>query len=220
MAIDKLKAIKERAEKAKGFAGDGESPFLQIKEPGAVKIRFLQELTDDSPVYDERRGLVYVYDEHTSPKDFKKAAECTAESEGHCWACEQQSNPEVGKKWKPKMRFIANVVVRGEGDTPDRVKLLKRGFSDKDIGGDLIDYAEEFGSLGGMDIKYKRDGKGMNDTSYSLIPLPPKPLSKDDQALELIDPAKFVKVISYADQAAFYLGESDGDGGSASDWTK
>lgn len=217
MAIKSISKIKEKAAASKGFQGDGESPFLQLKEPGDVKVRFLQELDEDSAGYDERRGLVYVYEEHVSPKDFKKQAECTAESEGHCWACEQTSNPEIGKKWKGKLRFMANVLVRNP-DGEEKVKLFKRGFSDKDVGTDLLDFAEEYGSISGQDMKIKREGKGMNDTKYSIIPLPPKKLTKAEEELELIDPQKFVKQIPYADQAAFYLGESDGDGGSSGDW--
>jgi hypothetical protein len=217
MAIGKLAAIKAKAEKAKGFQGDGESPFFSLKGGQSAKIRFLQELDDESPNYDERRGAFEVVEEHASPKDFKKTAVCTAESEGRCWACEQTSNPEIGKKWRAKLRLYANVIVRNE-DGDDKVKILKRGFSDKDIGNDVINIIEEFGSIGAQDLKVKREGNGMNDTSWSLLPLPQKPLSKEDEALELIPLDKFIKHVPYAEQAAYFSGDSDDEGGRSKDW--
>jgi hypothetical protein len=218
MAIDRLKALKDKAEKAKGFAGDGESPFLSLKDGDKKKIRFLQELDESSESYDERRGRFEVIEEHTSPKDFKIAAKCTAESEGRCWACEQTSNPEIGKKWKAKLRLYANVLVRGEGDQPDKVKILKQGFSDKGVGNDVINIIEEFEQLGDKDLKFGRTGSGMNDTSYTLMPLAPKPLTKAEQELELIPLDKFIKEIPYDEQPAYYLGESGESGGKSGEW--
>lgn len=215
MAIKGLANIKKKAEE-KAFTGDGESPFVKLEDGKSIKIRFLQELDDSSPGYDERRGTITVLEEHSSPKDFKRTAVCTAESEGRCWACEQVSDPNIGKKWKPKLRFYANVIVRNpEGD--DKVKILKRGFSDKDVGNDLINIVEEFETLVASDMKLSRKGAKMNDTSYSLLPVAPKDLTKADLALELIDASKFMKNIPYDGQAAFYAGEEE-EGGNASEW--
>jgi hypothetical protein len=213
----KLASLKERAEKAKGFSGDGESPFFSLKGGESAKIRFLQELDEDSPLYDERRGAFEVIDEHAHPKDFKKTAVCTAESEGRCWACEQTSNPDIGKKWKAKLRLYANVLVRNpEGE--DKVKILKRGFSDKDVGKYLVEFIEEFEALGGFDLKISRTGSGMNDTSWSVIPLAAKKMTADDEKAELIPLDKFIKRIPYDEQAAYFNGTDDGDGGSSEAW--
>jgi len=219
MAIKTLQDIKKKAESKKGsFDNSGESPFLSLKDGESVKIRFLQEFDESAETYDERRGLILTYDEHASPKNFKITGKCSAE-DGRCWACEQIRNEEIGKKWKAKYRFMANVIVRGVDGAPDKVKILKRGFSDKDIGNDLVGIAEEFGSLGSQDIKFTRKGGGLNDTTYSIIPLGPKPLSKEDQALELIDYNKFVKTPAYDDQPDFYAGNTPSQEGSkASNW--
>jgi hypothetical protein len=218
MAIKKLADIKKKVEEKTGFSGgDGESPFLSLKDGDSVKLRFLQEWDDDSELYDERRGAIYYYEEHSSPKDFKISAVCTAEDEGRCWACEQTSNPEIGRKWRPKLRFMANVIVRGADGAPDKVKILKRGFSDKDIGNALVGIAEEFGTLGGQDIKLTRKGGGMNDTSYIVLPLAPKPMTKEDQALEVIDVRKFAKHVPYDQQSDFYSGATK-EGSKAESW--
>lgn len=219
MAIRKLADLKAKVGESSGFSGDGESPFVSLKDGEKKKIRFLQEFDDDSALYDERRGAIKVVDEHSSPKDFKITAMCTADTEGRCWACEQMNTPEIGKKWKPKMRFYANVLVRGVDGAPDRVKILKQGFSDNHIGNDLINIAEELEQLGGQDLSFSRRGAGFNDTNYSVMPLPAKKLTKEEESLELIDPMKFIKVIPYEQQAAFYSGQ-EAEGGDAADWTK
>ncbi len=145
MAIKGIANIKKKAAE-KAFTGDGEGVFVKLKDGESLKMRFLQELDDASPGYDERRGTILVLEEHSSPKNFKISAKCTAESEGRCWACEQTSDPNIGKKWNPKLRFYANVLVRNP-DGEDKVKILKRGFSDKDVGNDLINIVEEFETL-------------------------------------------------------------------------
>lgn len=210
----KLKDLKKKTEDRKGFSGDGEKAFLTLEDGESVKIRFLQELTDESELYDERRGTIVIVDEHSSPKDFRRTAACTAEDEGRCWACEQTSNPEIGKKWKPRMRLYANVLVRNP-DGQDRVKVLKRGFSDQDIGSSLIDIVEEFEVLGDKDMKLTRTGQKLQ-TKHSLLMLAPKPLTDDEKKLELIDVNKFIKRIPYDQQAAFYNGE--GEESSADKW--
>lgn len=217
MALKTLADIKKRVESRQTPQGDGESPFLTLKDGNSFKIRPLQEFEDSNDLYDERRGTVKVVDEHTSPKDFKIRAVCTADDEGRCWACEQQSLPEIGKKWKPRTRFYTNVIVRNE-DGPDKVKILAQGFSDRNVGNDLIEYATEYGNLSGREYKISRSGAGMNDTSYSMIPLAEKPLSDEDQALEVIDLDKFIKYVPYDQQSAFYSGEKKDDGGSSDDW--
>lgn len=216
MALKSIKDIKKKVESKQGGNFDGESPFLSLKDGDKFRIRFLQEFEEDSDLYDDRRGIVRVVEEHTSPKDYKLRAVCTAEDEGRCWACEQTSNPEIGKRWRPRLRFYTNVIVRD--DSGDKVKILAQGFGGKNIGTDMLEAAEEYGALGGQDFNLKRRGSGMNDTEYSLLPLAPAEMSEADQKLELIDIDKFLKTIPYSEQAAFYSGESDSNGGDKEDW--
>lgn len=216
--ITNIKDIKDEVAANSGNF-DGESPFVKVTADKSVKIRFLQELDEDSELYDERRGRVAVVAEHSSPKDFKKTAICTAKTEGRCWACEQRNtaNSEIAKKWKAKMKFYAQVIVRGVDGEPDKVKILKQGFGNKAIGDTLIQIAEEFEQLGGQDMKLSRTGSGMNDTSYTLIPVAPKPMTDEEKALELIDIEKFVRYLPYDEQAEFFNSD-DSAGGKKEDW--
>jgi hypothetical protein len=150
--------------------------------------------------------LIYWGDEHVSPKDYKLRAVCTMDSDNKCWACEQVNLPDIGKKWKPRTRFYANVIVRGADGAEDKVKILAQGFSDKNIGSMLIGYSDEYEGLGGQDFTLTRKGSGMNDTSYMLIPKAPTPLSEADQAHEVKDVSRYAKVIPYEQQADFFNG--------------
>lgn len=210
MALKSLENLRKKVAEKGTF--DGESPFLTLKDGDTYGIRFLQELPGVGD--DERRGSIVVVDEHTSPKDFKLRAVCTLEDDGHCWACEQTTVPEIGKKWKPRMRFYANVLVRTEKDgktalAEPKVKILAQGFGDKAIGKLLIDYTDEYQLLGNQDMKIGRTGAEMNNTSYKLIPKAPTPMTPEEEALELKPLDKFVKYVPYAEQAAFYSGASD-----------
>jgi len=48
--------------------------WLKLADGQAVKIRFLEELDEDSANYSEDRGLAMVVKEHTNPKDFRRRA--------------------------------------------------------------------------------------------------------------------------------------------------
>lgn len=222
MGLSTLDKIRKKVDEKTGGNFDGESPFIKVSDGEKYRIRVLQEFEEDSPGYDERRGTIEVVEEHTSPKNYKLRAVCTAEDEGRCWACEQQSNPEIGKKWKPRLRFYTNVIVRtdakgNELDEP-KVKVLAQGFGGKNVGTTLLEAAEEYKALSGLDFKLSRKGSGMNDTEYSLLPLAPQELSEEDEKLEVIDLDKFIKRVPYDQQSAFYSGESNDDGGDKEDW--
>jgi hypothetical protein len=224
----KLADIKAKAAASSGGNFDGESPFIKLADGNKLKIHFLQEADEDSALYNERRGTVRFVDEHTGlgSEGYKRRALCTTEQDGRCWACEQRNaGGELAKKWKPKMRFYANVLVRGvkgpDGTVgEDKVKILAQGFGDKAVGNKMLNIAEEFEQLGGKDCSLSRKGKGMNDTSYDLLPLAPKELTKDEQELELIDLDKFIKYVPYDQQSAFYAGQDIDESGEASDWTE
>ena len=86
MAIVKgLKNINALVDKPK-FEGTGSKVrWFKIADGQAVKIRFVEELDEDSANYNEARGLALVVSEHTNPKDYKRKAVDTMESEGRDW---------------------------------------------------------------------------------------------------------------------------------------
>lgn len=190
--IDRIKRDAERRTEGK---------YLQLKDKEQVRIRFLQELDATRPGYDEKFGLAEYVLVHSNPKNFKRSAACTADTEGKCWACDQANGPEKeAYKWKPKGKLYVNVLVKSpEGD---KVKVLQQGMSDKHIANILIENDAEYGSITDRDYKLKRSGDGMNNTSYLLTSLEKSPLELD--GLELIDLKTLVKKVPYSDQETYF----------------
>ena len=75
MAIVKgLKNINALVDKPK-FEGTGTKVrWFKIADGQSVKIRFIEELDEDSSNYNAERGLALVVSEHTNPKDYKRKA--------------------------------------------------------------------------------------------------------------------------------------------------
>ena len=121
--IDRIKRDAERRTEGK---------YLQLKDKEQVRLRFLQELDATRPGYDEKFGLAEYILVHSNPKNFKRSAACTLDTQGTCWACDQVNGPEKeAYKWKPKGKLFVNVLVKSpEGD---KVKVLQQGMSDKHI---------------------------------------------------------------------------------------
>lgn len=199
----------------------GESPFLTLKDGESRKIRFIQEVDEQFSSYDARRGILLVINEHSNPSDFRKKAVCTFDaddSRARCFGCERYNrDDEVLKKWRPRMRLYANVIVRGDTGG-DKVKILSQGFGDKAVGETIIDMAVEYDGICNQDFKLSRQGSSMNDTKYSLLPLAARPLSKEDLAFEVIDLTKIIKFIDYKDQAEFYGGTESLSEASKKEW--
>ena len=71
--------------------------WLKLADGQSVKIRFIEELDEDSANYAEKRGLALVVKEHVNPKDYKRKAVDTMETEGRDWAEEMhRKDPKAG----------------------------------------------------------------------------------------------------------------------------
>ena len=187
----------------------GGNAYLKMADKEQLRIRFLQELDEQAPGYDKDKGLALYVRLHQNPENFKKQAVCTYEDEGDCWACNQiDSNP----KWRAKGRLFVNVLVTDK--TGERtVKVLNQNASfEKHCIVQLLEYAEEYGTITDRDYKIKRTGTDMNNTSYTLTPLD-KADTPDLEGLELHDLSKFVRNIAPDKQEEFFTaGEPEKSG--------
>jgi hypothetical protein len=83
--------------------------WVKLADGQGAKIRFVEELDEDSATYVESRGLAVVISEHQNPKDYKRKAACTQDTEGRCYGCEMaRKEPKAG--WRARMRFYCNVL--------------------------------------------------------------------------------------------------------------
>lgn len=219
-----LQAINETLERPKAAAQNYQKTnWLKLADGDAIKVRFPNELDDESPNYNEDRGLAVVVAEHTNPKDYKKKAVCTLDEDGRCFACElhQKENASGNKDykggWRPRLRYYTNVLVE-DGPEKGTVAVWSQGVSTKSAFNILREQAMETGSISNVTWKMKRNGSG-TETSYVLIPSAPDSEPYDWAGVELFDLEKVVRQVPYAAQEAFYLGfDADATTSTSIDW--
>jgi hypothetical protein len=177
--------------------------WLKLADGQALKIRFVEELDEDSASYSEERGLALVVKEHTNPKDYRRKAVDTIETEGRDWAEEMhRKDPKAG--WRARLRFYCNVLV-DDGIEEPYVAIWSMGVSKQSAFNTIREYALDTGSISNLTWKLKRNGQG-TETSYTLIPSVPdtEPFSWSDIQPFPLESA--LNRVAYAEQEAYYLG--------------
>jgi hypothetical protein len=177
--------------------------WLKLADGQSVKIRFVEELDEESASYDPKRGLAIVVKEHTNPKDFKRKAVDTMDTEGRDWAEEMhRKDPKAG--WRARLRFYCNVLV-DDGLEPPYVAIWSMGISKQSAFNNIREYALDTGSISNLEWKLKRNGSG-TETNYTLLPSKPdsEPFSWSEIEPFPLDLA--LRKVPYAEQEAFYLG--------------
>jgi hypothetical protein len=197
-----LKNINALLDKPKFEGSAVKVRWVKLADGQSAKIRFLEELDEDSANYNESRGLAVVIHEHTNPKDYKRKASCTIDSAGRCFGCEMaRKEPKSG--WRARMRFYCNVLV-DDGTEDPYVAVWSQGISKQSAFNTIREYALETGSISNLGWKLKRNGQG-TETNYTLIPTAPdtEPYNWNVEAFNL---EKVVREVPYAEQEAFYFG--------------
>lgn len=216
-----IKGIKEM-EKALGGnrSSDSQGPrvrWLKLEDGQSAMIRFVNELDEDSPHFDKDRGLAMIVKEHQNPKDYRRKAVDTMDSEGRDWAEEMhRKNPKAG--WGGRFRFYINVLVDDGIDEP-YMAIWSQGVGKQSAFNTLKEYFLETGAISNLNWKIKRQGTG-TDTTYVLLPTAPDSEPFDWSGLEPIPLESVVRHVPYAEQEAFYLGfEGPASGNTANiDW--
>ena len=212
-----LKNINALLDKPKYSENSPKVRWLKLADGQSVKIRFIEELDEDSPSYSEERGLALVVKEHTNPKDYRRKAVDTMDTEGRDWAEEMhRKDPKAG--WRARMRFYCNVLV-DDGLEEPYVAIWSMGVSKQSAFNTIREYAIDTGSISNITWKLKRNGQG-TETSYTLIPSTPdkEPFSWNDIRPFPLESA--LSKVPYAEQEAYYLGfDTPSSSSSASmDW--
>jgi hypothetical protein len=177
--------------------------WVKLADGQAAKIRFVNELDSDSANYNEERGLAVVVSEHTNPKDYKRKAACTQESEGRCFGCEMaRKEPKSG--WRSRLRFYTNVLV-DDGTEDPYIAVWSQGISKQSAFNTIREYALETGSISNLVWKLKRNGQG-TETNYTLIPSTPDTEPHKWEEKEYFNLEKVVREVPYPEQEAFYFG--------------
>jgi hypothetical protein len=198
-----LKAM-ESLERPAASSGDGTKVrWLKLEDGQSAKVRFVNELDEDSPNFDAARDLAIVVSEHTNPKDYKRKAVCTMESDGRCFGCEMaRKEPKSG--WRARFRFYTNLLV-DDGLEDPYVAVWSQGVGKQSAFNTLKEYAIETGSISNRVWRMKRQGSG-TDTTYILLPGDPDTDKFDWKGVEPFNLEKVVREVPYAEQEAYYLG--------------
>lgn len=201
--IKGLKNINALLDKPKYDSDKPRVRWLKLADAQSVKIRFIEELDEESANYNEGRGLSLVVKEHTNPKDYRRKAVDTMDSEGRDWAEEMhRKDPKAG--WRGRLRFYCNVLV-DDGIEEPYVAIWSMGVSKMSSFNTIREYALETGSISNLTWKLKRNGQG-TETSYTLIPSAPDSEPFAWGEVEPFDLELALTQIPYAEQEAFYLG--------------
>jgi hypothetical protein len=179
--------------------------WLKLADGQSVKIRFIEELDEESANYSADRGLALVVREHSNPKDYKRKALDTMDTEGRDFAEEMyRKDPKGNSGWKAKLRFYCNVLV-DDGIEAPYVAIWSMGVSKQSVFNALREYALDTGSISSLVWKLKRNGQG-TETNYTLLPI-----AVDSEPFDWTGTSPFplesaLRKVPYAEQEAFYLG--------------
>ena len=216
MAIVKgLKNIEAMLDKPKFDNNGPRVTWLKLEDNQSVSVRFVNELDGDSPSYDEKNGLAIVVSEHTNPKDYKRKAACSAESEGRCFGCEMHRK-DMKAGWRARLRFYINVLV-DDGTNDPYIAVWSMGVAKSATFDTIREYVQDSQSLSGMTWKLKRNGKG-TETTYILIPIKQDEEKFDWSKHEIPDLEAVVREVPYAEQESFFLGFDNPSVSTSVDW--
>jgi hypothetical protein len=216
MAIVKgLKNIEAMLDKPKFENNGPRVTWLKLEDNQSVSVRFVNELDGDSPSYDEKNGLAIVVSEHTNPKDYKRKAACSAESEGRCFGCEMHRK-DMKAGWRARLRFYINVLV-DDGTNDPYIAVWSMGVAKSATFDTIREYVQDSQSLSGMTWKLKRNGKG-TETTYILIPIKQDEEKFDWSKHEIPDLEAVVREVPYAEQESFFLGFDNPSVSTSVDW--
>ena len=216
MAIVKgLKNIEAMLDKPKFDNNGPRVTWLKLEDSQSVSVRFVNELDGDSPSYDEKNGLAIVVSEHTNPKDYKRKAACSAESEGRCFGCEMHRK-DMKAGWRARLRFYINVLV-DDGVNDPHIAVWSMGVAKSATFDTIREYVQDSQSLSSMTWKLKRNGKG-TETTYILIPIKQDEEKFDWSKHEVPDLEAVVREVPYAEQESFFLGFDNPSVSTSVDW--
>lgn len=171
MTFTSVKTLKDLEKQVAPTQGkSGAKKFFSLQSGDSFKIRFLQELTEDSTNYNDKVGTGITVPVIVSPVNWKWKVASTASLEKfnyRCWGSEQAVHD---KAWRAKPHLLINVAVEVEPNKWE-ARVLDTTFNQRHIGLTLLEYAKEFGTITDRYYKYSRTGSGASDTNYSLIPL-------------------------------------------------
>jgi hypothetical protein len=211
MGFSSLKTLKELEKNVPQQGKSGLKRYFTLQNGDSYKIRFRQELTEDSANFDEEVGAAIIVPVVTSPINWKWRVASTSnlpEFGYRCWASEQVN---ADSRWKPRPHLLVNVAVEIDGNWEPRI--LDTTFNQRHVALIMMEYAKEFGTITDRYYKYSRTGSGSSDTNYTLIPLGQSEMPEEIKSLPMHDLEKSYMTLPYDKQKSYLTtGEMEVDG--------
>ena len=201
MAFSSLKTLKDLEKNVPQQGKSGVKKYFSLQSGDSFKIRFRQELTEDSSNFDESLGTGIIVPVVTSPINWKWRIASTSqlpEFGYRCWASEQVSSDS---RWRPRPHLLINVAVEIDGTWEPRI--LDTTFNQRHIALIMMEYAKEFGTITDRYYKYSRTGTGSTDTNYTLIPLGQSEMPPEILSLPMHDLEKSYMTLPYEKQKSY-----------------
>ena len=180
-------------------SGGGKIKYLKLKAGQTVKMWFLDDFDKGTPATEAGAGVVVMIKEHQAGKNYRIKAQCTKESEGRCYGCEQAlAQPKQG--WGVKKRVYANVLI--DDGTQEPYVAVWNIATQKNAAWEL--FLEEYldnGTVAATPWRVKRAGEG-TDTTYIVKQLagPPADFSEHER----FDLSEITVLVPYDQQAEHY----------------
>lgn len=211
--------LKEKAEKEKASRSDRvKIDFFKLDDGESRRVRFLQEIDEDSPNYNPEMDVAVIMLEHQGPgpDGWKRRGQCTID-EGRCFPCEQRAAGNTD--YRPAKSVMYLNVLEKPGTEEERVTVLSQAVFGNGIIQTLLEYAgdeEMGGSITDREWKVSRNGQG-KDSKHTATAYPSKEWETPvtDYKDKMFDLTKAVVKPAYENQEAFYnsLGRKDGEEG-------
>jgi hypothetical protein len=182
-----------------GSSSKSKVKYLQMKAGQTVKLWFLEDFDEGTPATDAGSGVVAMITEHQAGDNFRLKAQCTRDTEGKCYACDQAiKNPKKG--WGVKKRVYANVLV-DDGIEDPYVAVWNIATQRSQAWEVLLEEYLDNGSVASKPWRVKRTGEGTN-TTYLLKQLDGGPANFGEYTR--FDVSDIIPAVAYEDQQAHY----------------
>jgi hypothetical protein len=203
MTFTTVKTLKDLEKQVNARGGkQGVKKFFSVSSGQSYKIRFRQELTEDSKNFSSDTGTGITVPVITSTINWKWRIASTAQNEKYnyrCWGTEQSV---IDKAWRPKAHLLINIAIETEPGVWEP-RVLDTTFNQRHVGLTLIEYAKEFGTVTDRYYKYSRTGSTAADTNYSLIPLEVAPELETIKILPMHDLSDVYMTLPYEKQQKY-----------------
>lgn len=190
-----------------GNTGGGKINYLKLNAGQTVKMWFLDDFDEGTPATEAGAGVAVMIKEHQAGQNYRIKAQCTKESEGRCYGCEQAiANRKSG--WGVKKRVYANVLI-DDGTKEPYVAVWNIATQKNAAWETFLEEYIDNGTVAAGPWRVKRVGEG-TDTTYIVKQLSGEPANFGEHTR--FDLSEITVLVPYEKQEEHYNRKFDAEG--------